>query len=391
MKKAVAILINSLNGGGAEMVVSRVSKPLSERYELYIFTLYVSEKDYDCAGHIINIGESGGYGKRVLNCIKNLNILIKEYHISCVMSFLQVPDLINIVFNHSCKRIINLRGFQSLHTTTSFSNQLKYFLCKLFYRFADGVIAVSKELRVDGIKRFNISENKCFAIENYFEEKDIGDDLEDFKVKDFLQTHKTIVSVGRLVWTKNYEELLYVTAAVKQKVPDIGLLILGEGEERLKLERLINELNINENVLLAGNKKNPMSYVKKCQMYVSFSFFEGFPNALLEAMMCEVSVLHTACKTGPIEMLTGEYTGNEQIEQPEFVQYGILVPDYFGMKDEKRKRENRKDIAEMICKVLDDKELRAEYGKKAKQRAKQYSKEKCVEKYVQVIEEITGQ
>ena len=63
------------------MVVSRVSKPLSERYELYIFTLYVSEKDYDCTGHIINIGESGGYGKRVLNCIKNWELnSIEKYN-----------------------------------------------------------------------------------------------------------------------------------------------------------------------------------------------------------------------------------------------------------------------------------------------------------------------
>lgn len=389
MKKSVAILINGLSGGGAERMVSRISYPLSEQYELYIFTLYVSKNDYECNGHVIDLGRSGNYCQRVWNCITSLNAMIKQYQISCIVSFLQVPDLVNILFNHSCKRVINLRGFQSFHTTANISNCLKYILCKLFYRFADGMIAVSKELMQDGIQRFHIPPNRCFAIENFVEEEEIVSESEDKQIINFLHTHKTVAAVGRLVWTKNYEELLQIIALVKRDIPNVGILILGEGNIRSKLEKLIENLGIKENVLLAGSKKSPMCYVKQCKMYVSLSFFEGFPNALLEGMMCEIPVLHTACKTGPIEMLSGGFSGSEQIDHPVFEKYGILVPDCQNIHSKEKQIENRKEIAEIICKVLMDEKLQVEYGKRAKQRAKQYSKECCIEKYIQVIEKIT--
>lgn len=391
MKKAFAILINSLNGGGAERMVSRISEPLSQQYELYILTLYVTEKDYKCAGHIIHVGGDGGYYKRVWHCIRNLNRLIRENRIICVMSFLQVPDLVNILINHNCKRVINLRGFQSLDTTTCLSNKIKYMLCVLFYRFADGVIAVSKELKEDCSRRFRVPEKKCYAIENFCEiETNDAETLSDKNVLSFIDNHKTLVSVGRLVWTKNYEELLYVVQRIRKEIPEIGLLILGEGEARTKLEKLAGDLEVSENVLFAGNKKNPTQYVKRCAMYVSLSFFEGFPNALLEAMMCGIPVLHAACQTGPTEMLTGDFKAGDEIDRPIFAEYGILTPDCLMIKEEEAKAKNRDALAGSIIRILNDKVLADEYGRRAKLRAQQYSKDKCIEKYVRVIEKVIG-
>lgn len=389
MKKAVAILINSLNGGGAERMVSRISEPLSQQFELYIFALYVTDKDYKCAGHIINVGGDGGYYKRVWHCIRNLNRLNRENHIICVMSFLQVPDLVNILMNHSCKRVINLRCFQSLDTETSFCNKIKYFMCMLSYRFADGIIVVSKELGLDCIKRFKVSAKKCYPIENFCEEQEIEREaIWDTHVLDFINNHKTIVSVGRLAWQKNFEELLHVVKQIKKVIPEIGLLVLGEGETRTKLEKLAEDLEVSENVLFAGNKKNPMQYVKKCAMYVSLSFFEGFPNALLESMMCGIPVLHTACQTGPTEMLMGDFIAGSKIKQPVFAEYGVLTPDCFMFKEEWEKEENRQAVADSIIQILNDKTVANEYGRRAKLRAQQYSKDKCIEKYIQIIENV---
>lgn len=173
-------------------------------------------------------------------------------------------------------------------------------------------------------------------------------------------------------------------------IPEIGLLILGEGEARTKLEKLAEDLEVRENVLFAGNKKNPMQYVKRCAMYVSLSRFEGFPNALLEAMMCGIPILHAACQTGPTEMLTGDFRVGNEIKQPIFAEYGILTPDCLVLREECKREENREAVAKSIIRVLNEQELADEYGRRAKLRAQQYSKVNCIEKYIQVIEKITG-
>lgn len=125
-------------------------------------------------------------------------------------------------------------------------------------------------------------------------------------------------------------------------------------------------------------------------MYVSLSFFEGFPNALLEAMMCGIPVLHAACQTGPTEMLTGDFKAGDEIDRPIFAEYGILTPDCLMIKEEEAKAKNRDALAGSIIRILNDKVLADEYGRRAKLRAQQYSKDKCIEKYVRVIEKVIG-
>jgi glycosyltransferase involved in cell wall biosynthesis len=87
------------------------------------------------------------------------------------------------------------------------------------------------------------------------------------------------------------------------------LLILGDGSERAALERQAVELGLQDSVLMPGLVRDPERWLQHAQLYVLSSRFEGFPNALLEAMQCGVAVAAFDCPSGPGEIVRHEQTG----------------------------------------------------------------------------------
>lgn len=93
-----------------------------------------------------------------------------------------------------------------------------------------------------------------------------------------------ILSVGRLYPQKDYPTLLRAFSIVSKARPELTLVILGEGPERPRLEALTRELGIEGRVDLRGFEVNPYRWMKRAQLYVMSSRWEGYPNALLEAV-----------------------------------------------------------------------------------------------------------
>jgi len=84
---------------------------------------------------------------------------------------------------------------------------------------------------------------------------------------------------------------------------DARLIIIGEGQEREKLETLISTLRLKDKVKLTGMKLNPYPYLQKSSVYVLTSLFEGLPNALIEAMACGLQLISVDCPGGSAEVL----------------------------------------------------------------------------------------
>lgn len=120
----------------------------------------------------------------------------------------------------------------------------------------------------------------------------------------FAKDRKTpiILAVGRLTEAKNYELLIHSFKLVTQKV-DANLIILGEGEDREKLEKLIKDLNLQHKVDLYGFEQNPFKYMANCDLYVMSSKWEGLPGALIQALALEAKIVSTDCPSGPREIL----------------------------------------------------------------------------------------
>jgi glycosyltransferase involved in cell wall biosynthesis len=82
-------------------------------------------------------------------------------------------------------------------------------------------------------------------------------------------------------------------------------MILGEGEERPKLEALVRELRLEEDVALPGFVDNPYKYMKRAAVFVLSSKWEGLPTVLIEALALGTQVIATNCPSGPEEVLEG--------------------------------------------------------------------------------------
>jgi glycosyltransferase involved in cell wall biosynthesis len=102
-----------------------------------------------------------------------------------------------------------------------------------------------------------------------------------------------IGAVGRLSAEKAFDLLIRVVHALAQEGTDVVLLIVGEGDERPRLEALIAELNMANRVRLLGYRSDTRDVYQALDAFVLCSFREGLPNVLLEAMALEVPVIAT--------------------------------------------------------------------------------------------------
>jgi glycosyltransferase involved in cell wall biosynthesis len=111
-----------------------------------------------------------------------------------------------------------------------------------------------------------------------------------------------ILGVGRLNRQKDFATLTRAFAAVRQR-REARLVILGEGEERAALERLIAELGVARDVSLPGFRANAVAYMAQSAVFALSSAWEGLPTVLIEALAAGAAVVSTDCPSGPREIL----------------------------------------------------------------------------------------
>lgn len=111
-----------------------------------------------------------------------------------------------------------------------------------------------------------------------------------------------ILGVGRLTRQKDFPTLIRAFAQVASQ-RDCRLLILGEGQERQGLERMIQTLGLSDRIALPGFVEDPLGYMRRAGLFVLSSAWEGFGLVLVEAMACGTPVVSTDCPSGPREIL----------------------------------------------------------------------------------------
>jgi glycosyltransferase involved in cell wall biosynthesis len=111
-----------------------------------------------------------------------------------------------------------------------------------------------------------------------------------------------VVAMGRLVPQKGFDVLIRGFAEAAVHLPGWHLIIAGEGPERRALELLKEELGVADRVALPGAVRENHRLLSRASIFAMTSHFEGFPNALAEAMACGRAVVATDCPTGPKEL-----------------------------------------------------------------------------------------
>ncbi|WP_174299527.1 glycosyltransferase [Caulobacter sp. S45] len=168
------------------------------------------------------------------------------------------------------------------------------------YRAADGVLANSADM-AEGLRRnFRLAPERVHVAPNPI---DLARIEAGARVPlDLAGRRPFIVTAGRLEPQKGQSLLLRAFAA-SRACDGLDLVILGEGSLKARLQALAVDLGVAERVRLQGFAANPWAWFARSLLFVLPSFWEGFPNALLEAMACGAPVVASACDYGPREAI----------------------------------------------------------------------------------------
>ncbi len=129
------------------------------------------------------------------------------------------------------------------------------------------------------------------------------------KIEDKFLNTDYILGIGRLTRQKNFFLLINAFKEIIKEYPNLKLLILGEGDERKKLEKLIDDLSLNNSVFLEGYKKNIFKYINNCECFISSSLYEDPGFSLIESGFLNKSVIAADSNTGPSEILNDSKNG----------------------------------------------------------------------------------
>ncbi len=310
--KRIAIYMPSFAGGGAERNAVLIANQFKR------------------LGHDVNLIADKASGPNHELVRKGISIyeLGNSTHIADVIALRKIikrisPDIVFARLGLSpIKIILAITGVLSFNSIIiSYHNvfnpssrpggQLKYYLASILTRIVGGTIAVSSDIKEELVQRFHACRDRITVVHNPVDLKWIEMNARDH-LPACIEKRSYILAVGRFVDQKDFPTLIQAFSVIKHKL-DCNLVILGDGPQRLKIEKLVTDLDLTDRVFLPGYLPNPFPVYKNASLFVLSSIFEGFGNVIVEALALGVPVVATRCPGGPKDIL-------------EEGRYGRLVP-----------------------------------------------------------------
>jgi N-acetylgalactosamine-N,N'-diacetylbacillosaminyl-diphospho-undecaprenol 4-alpha-N-acetylgalactosaminyltransferase len=305
--------------------------------------------------------------------------LCKRNKVDISLSFLKRPNYINclsVLLGNRSKIIISERSYFSelLKTFSPVQRRLSVFFTKKLYPHADLIITNSKLIKTDLEENFNIN-SRYKVIYNPMNVALI-ERLKKSKADLSGDSSFNFINVGAFRKEKNHKNL--IEAFNKIRHLNVRLFLLGHRFLKDELILKVKKLQLESQIIFLDFDTNPFKYLSKCNCFVLSSDFEGFPNALLEAMVCGLPVISTDCLSGPREILAPDTDPVATVKDHiEITEYGILVPV-----------KNSELLAEAMELIVKDKELHAKLRQKARERSLDFESGKIIEQYTDAIESL---
>ena len=373
-KKKISFLLLHLGYGGIETSTINTANALSRKYDVELISFYNLEENqtqYINKNISIKYLYKGGPNKsEFITALKKKNIIkiikegCKSIDILTKKKFLIKKE---ILYSDSFAIISTRYGFSSLLSKYGrkdiikiaqehhhHNNDKKYIrFLKHKYKNIDYLLALTKGLKEDYIKFLkNNKHTKILVVPNMLQANStIHSNL----------NNKNIISICRLDKGKKIDELIDIFSQLKDK--ESKLYIIGDGEEKSNIEKLILDLDLQNRVVMTGylNKDEQTKYLQNSSVYAMTSVSEGLPMVLLEAMAFGIPCIAYKTQSGVCD----------------------IIDDSNGFVIDNR---NQMEYLEKLELLLYDSELRYKMSLACIDKSNEYTEEKIIKYWIDILE-----
>lgn len=289
----IALVILTLGPGGAERVISNLANQwVKSGHRITLITLEHSSKlpfyPLDPKIDLLQLSKTlqkpsslWAYVSNLGQRLTSLRTTLKQLHPDLVLSFIDQMNIVTLLLSRGLKLpiFVSERIDPAFHSLSFIYKILRRFTYPWAHRIIVQTPSAACYFPTFLQKKISIIPNSINPCTLPFKYRKI----------------QKIVSVGRLAPQKDYPTLLKAFENLSLKYPDLTLTIYGEGPERSFLENLIQDFGLKDSVFLAGIVSNIEKALLDFDLFVFPSRFEGFPNALGEAMALGLPVVASQC------------------------------------------------------------------------------------------------
>ena len=321
----VAVFIPSLRGGGAERAMLLFAEGLLAKG--YRVDLLVAQHEGPLVNEVpqgvrlIDLGE-----RKVSRTLPKLTKYLVRERPQALYSTIVNANIVAILAAEGAKRfhkltcrvVVRESNVLAPKGPLTLARRLSGIVAPRLYRRADAVISVSHDVATELCASSLALQGRVHTLPTPVVSAKIFElsaqpashpwVVERASARDSLAARPLIVGAGRLHPQKDFPTLINAFAKIHQR-SNARLIILGEGEERKRLEQQIQSLGLTECVSLPGFAPNPYPFFRYADTFVLSSRYEGMPNVLLQAMAFGTPVVATQCQSGAQEVLTCESFG----------------------------------------------------------------------------------
>lgn len=300
----ILLLLSHLGGGGAEHVVALLARGLSrEKYEVHLGLVGQTDRSGESLPSWVHVHPLGAGRARagawpLLRLIWRLRPAVVLTG-AAEVSFLVL--LLRPLFPTGTSVLVRQNATATSVMAFGRLPRLTRLLYRLLYRNSDRVICQSRDMARDLAEAAEISAEQVAVLPNPVDLAGIKAALHAPGAE--RSAGLQLLAVGRLSREKGFDLLLQAMAIVRERFPQVKLILVGTGGEGQALKSLCRQLGMEDAVGFAGRVDPPYAFFPRTTLFVLPSRHEGMPNALLEAAAAGLPIVATPASGGVVDLL----------------------------------------------------------------------------------------
>ncbi len=360
----ITCVIHSLNGGGAERVMAGLASGLAARHhDVHLITFDDGKSDRHPLAEVVSrdcldlMEPSRTFFQRLKNTakrVKSLRLAMRRAEPDVVLSFCDSTNVVVLL----ARRGLNVPVVVSERSDPAQQRLLQPWAILRPHLYAQAqrvvVLTTTAQKHITPWCR-----SKPEVIPSAI---DLPENIHELRDRVFKRDEHTkrLLAVGRLEVEKGFDRLIHAFGSLASTHPSWNLRIVGEGSQRASLQQQIDQLGLASRIEMPGWIRPIWDEYAAADLFVLPSRYEGFPSALLEAMVCGLAVVAVDCESGPREII--QHGCN-----------GWLVPN------------RDTDLQAALAELMNDKSLRSRLGSDATQISSKFSWSSMIDRYERLL------